>query len=70
MTPETQTLILTFTFGTLGIIGGYALLLVPFLVIWNKLHSKPMPEINTCTRRHFCGKNVEQGPCNGWPREN
>ena len=69
MTTEAQTTILTFTFCTLAVVGAYAVIMAPLLFIWSKLHSKPLPEINTCTRRHFCGKNVEQGPCNGWPRD-
>lgn len=27
-------------------------------------------DIQTCTRTHFCGKSVYEGPCNGWPRFN
>jgi hypothetical protein len=72
MTPEAQTTILTFTFCTLAVIGMYVLITAPLLFIWHKLHGKPVPQPapqpQICTRSHFCGKNVEQGPCNGYPR--
>ena len=69
MTPEAQTTILTFTFCTLAIIGVYVLITASLLFIWHKLHGKPSPKPQICTRGHFCGKNVEQGPCNGYPRQ-
>jgi len=68
MTPEAQTTILTFTFCTLAIIGVYVLITASLLFIWHKLHGKPSPKPQICTRSHFCGKNVEQGPCNGYSR--